>query len=121
MWGFAINPYDPYVANKVIKWSNFTITWHVENLIMTHIDARVLDAFVDDLNEVFGKESPAVVHKRPCHDYLGITIDYSSPGMVVVDMKHYIDKLLLETLPDIKGVAQTRTGEHSFKVNPDCK
>ena len=35
-------------------------------------------------------------------------------------MKQYIDKVLLETPPDIKGVAQTPTGEHLFKVNPDC-
>ena len=62
-----------------------------------------------------------VVHKGPRHDYLGITLDYSSPGKVVVDMKQYIDKVLSETPPDIKGVAQTPAGEHLFKVNPDCK
>ena len=62
-----------------------------------------------------------VVHKGPRHDYLGITLDYSSPGKVVVDMKQYIDKVLSETPPDIKGVAQTLAGEHLFKVNPDCK
>ena len=50
-----------------------------------------------------------VVHKGPRHDYLGITLDYSSPGKVVVDMKQYIDKVLSETPPDIKGVAQTPT------------
>ena len=36
-------------------------------------------------------------------------------------MKQYIDKVLSETPPDIKGVAQTPAGEHLFKVNPDCK
>ena len=77
--------------------------------------------FVGDLNQVFVKESLVVVHKGPCHDYLGITLDYLLPGKVVVDMKQYIDKLLSETPPDIKGVAQTPTGEHLFKVNPDCK
>ena len=88
---------------------------------MSHIDPRVLDAFVDDINQVFGKESLAVVQKGPCHDYLGITLDYSSPGKVIVDMKQYIDKVLSKTPPDIKGVAQTPAGDHLFKVNPDCK
>ena len=40
----------------------------------------MLDAFVGDLNQVFGKEPPMVVHKGPHHNYLGITLDYSSPG-----------------------------------------
>ena len=40
---------------------------------------------------------------------------------MIVDMKQYIDKLLSEAPPDIKGVAQTPAGEHLFKVNPECK
>ena len=121
MWGFVINPYDLCVVNKVINGSQFTITWHVDDLKMSHIDLRVLDAFVDNLNQGFGKESLVVVHKGSCHDYLGITLNYSSLGKVIVDMKQYIDKVLSETPPDIKGVAQTPSGEHLFKVNPDCK
>ena len=62
-----------------------------------------------------------VVHKGPCHDYLGITLDYSSPGKMIVDMKQSIDKILSETPPDIKVVAQTPAGEHLFKVNPECR
>ena len=46
MWGFVINPYDPCVVNKVVNGSQFTIMWHVDNLKMSHIDHRVLDAFV---------------------------------------------------------------------------
>ena len=79
---------------------------------MSHIDPRVLDAFVGDLNQVFGKESLVLDHKGPLHDYLGITLDYSAPGKVIVDMKQYIDKVLSETPPDIKQVAQTPAGEH---------
>ena len=120
-WGLVINPYDLCVANKVINGSQFMITWHVNNLKMSHVDPRVLDAFLDDLNHVFSKESPLVVHKGPCHDYLGNTLDYSTPRKVIVDMKQYVDKLLSEAPPDIKGVAQAPSGEHLFKVNPECK
>ena len=51
----------------------------LRQLKMSHVDPRVLDTFLDDLNQGFGEESPVVVHKGPCHDYLGITLDYSSP------------------------------------------
>ena len=67
--GFVINPYDPCVANKIINGSQFMIIWHVDDLKMSHADPRVLDAFLDNLNQVLGKESPAVVHKGPRDDF----------------------------------------------------
>ena len=88
---------------------------------MSHVDPSMLDAFLDDINQVFSQESLVVVHKGPHHDYLRVTLGYSSPGKVIVDMKQYIDKILSEAPPDIKGVAQTPAGEHLFKVNPECK
>ena len=36
-------------------------------------------------------------------------------------MRQYIDKILSEAPPVIRGVSQTPAGEHLFKVNPDCK
>ena len=36
-------------------------------------------------------------------------------------MKQYIDKILSEAPPDIKGGAQTPKGEHLFKVSQECK
>ena len=45
---------------------------------MSHVDPRVLDTFLDDLNHVFSKALAVVVHKGPHHDYLVITLDYSS-------------------------------------------
>ena len=50
LWGFVINPYDSCVVYKVINGSKFTIMWHVDDLKMSHVDPRVLDAFVGDLN-----------------------------------------------------------------------
>ena len=75
----------------------------------------MLDAFLDNLNQAFGRESPVVVHKGSRHDYLGITLYYSSLGKVTVDMKQYIDEVLSETPPDIKGAAQTPARKHLFR------
>ena len=61
-WRFVINPYDLCVANKVINGSQFTITWHADDLKMSHVDPRVLDTFTDNLNQIFGKDSLVVVH-----------------------------------------------------------
>ena len=34
--GFKINPYDPCVANRIIKDTQQTVTWHVNNLKSSH-------------------------------------------------------------------------------------
>ena len=36
--GFNINPYNPCVANKEINGSQMTVTWHVDNLKVSHKD-----------------------------------------------------------------------------------
>ena len=37
-WGFMIYLYDQCVANKIIKWSQSSIPWHVDNLKILHMD-----------------------------------------------------------------------------------
>ena len=34
--GFKINPYDPCVANKMIKGYQMTLTWHVDDVKISH-------------------------------------------------------------------------------------
>ena len=34
--GFEVNPYDPCVANKIVNGSQMTITWHIDDLKISH-------------------------------------------------------------------------------------
>ena len=36
--GFEINPYDPCVANKLVGEKQMTVRWHVDDLMISHID-----------------------------------------------------------------------------------
>ena len=36
--GFKINPYDGCIANKIVNRRQVTITWHVDDLKISHID-----------------------------------------------------------------------------------
>ena len=38
--GFELNPYDPCVANKIVNGAQLTVVWHVDNLKVSHVDAR---------------------------------------------------------------------------------
>ena len=40
--GFVLNPYHPYVANKIVDGAQLAIVWHVDDLKVSHVDAGVV-------------------------------------------------------------------------------
>lgn len=46
MRGFKINPYDWCIANKMIKGSQCTIVWHVDDLQISHKNSSVVDGMI---------------------------------------------------------------------------
>ena len=69
----------------------------------------------------FGKEARPTVTRGPVHEYLGMMIDFSRPGIVQFHMKAFIDDLIVETAPEcLKGMAASQGGQHLFTVNEDC-
>ena len=40
--GFKVNPYDPCVANKIANGTQMTVTWHVDDLKVSHMEGGEL-------------------------------------------------------------------------------
>lgn len=118
-WGFELNPYDQCVANKMVNGKQCTIVWHVDDLKISHEDPEVVSNVLDDLNAEFGKEAPLTVTRGKIHDYLGMRIDYSTPGKVAITMVDYIDNMLRELPEDMAGTATSPASNHLFNVNND--
>ena len=38
--GFELNPYDPFMASKIIGGKQMIVFWHVENLKVSHMDHK---------------------------------------------------------------------------------
>jgi hypothetical protein len=74
--GFELNPYDPCVANKMIKGKQFTLTWHVDDINMSHDDHMEVTKVIEWLKGIYGDNMH--VSRGLVHDYLGITLDYST-------------------------------------------
>ena len=85
-----LNKYDLCVANKHVNGKQLTVTWHVDNLKISNVDASVVDNVIRMLNEEFGKESNMNISRGKVHDYLGMTLDYSDPGKIIIYMAYYI-------------------------------
>ena len=116
-WGFTVNPYDWCVANKMVQGSQLTITWHVDDLKISHIDKKVLEDLIIQLNGAFGNDGPLTVHRGKKHDYLGMWLNYSLDGKVQVQMYDYIDNMLAALPEDMRGTVTSPAADHLFTVN----
>ena len=116
-WGFTINPYDWCVANKQINGRQCTLVWHVDDMKISHVDTKIVDDMIKRLEQEFGKEAPLTIRRGKIHDYLGMTLDFSLPGKVQINMQEYIRNMLSELPEDMEGTATTPAAEHLFKIN----
>jgi len=120
--GFAVNPYDPCVANKTIDGTQCTIAWYVDDLKISHAQSSVVEQIVESLQNRFGKEAPLTVNRGKRHTYLGMDIDYSNAGKVSFAMQKYIDEMIDECPPELlKGSAVTPAANHLFEVDDDAE
>ncbi len=82
--GFEINPYDPCVANKMVNVTQMTIRWHVDDLMMSHVNRDEIMKIVQEIKNIYGENLTKNVEK--IHDYLGMTFDFSFTKEVKVNM-----------------------------------
>ena len=96
--GFKINPYDPCVANRIVKGKQHTVTWYVDDLKSSHKNPQVNDDFYQSLEKMYGNPSVARVKatRGKTHEYLATKLDYTTDGKVKVDMKDYINNMIEE-------------------------
>jgi hypothetical protein len=115
--GFELKPYDPCVANKVINGKQFTKTWHVDDLKLSHVDAKVVDDTITWLKSIYGEDMRVSRGKK--QDYLGMDLDYSVQGEVKVTMIDYLKRAITEFPEEITGTASSPAVERLFTVRPN--
>jgi hypothetical protein len=59
--GFNVNPYNPCVANRIIKGIQQTVTWHVDDLKSSHVHPTVNNKFYNWLEKTYGLEENGLV------------------------------------------------------------
>ena len=75
--GFKFNPYDAFVANKILNRKQHTVQFHVDYLMSIHVDGIVNDDFLIWLNKMYGTHDELKSTCGTVHDYLGTTFDFS--------------------------------------------
>eukprot|EP00978_Attheya_sp_CCMP212_P047720 scaffold424725_cov134-Attheya_sp.AAC.1 len=63
----------------MINGKQCTIVWHVNDLKISRVDSKAVTGVIDQLQAAFGTKTPITVKRGKMHDYLGMTLDFSSP------------------------------------------
>jgi len=121
--GFEVNPYDTCVANQIIKGKQHTITWHVDDVKSSHEDIKVNDEFFDWLKDKYANDKIGEVKAKrgTKHNYLGMTLDYKTPGILKIDMTEYVKSMIEECPHKVQGRNATPWTENLFKVDANAK
>jgi hypothetical protein len=118
--GFKVNDYDPCVSNCSDNGTQHTVTWHVDNVIPSHKDFRVNDKFYDWLESMYGnpKIVPVKATQGKVHEYLPMKLDYSTPGVVKVNLTEYIKGMIKECPEQLLDSSKNCPwNENLFKMN----
>ena len=90
-FGFAVNPYNPCVANKDVgDGKQVTVIWHVDDLMLmalcvvnfelTKLSCNLANIYVPKLT----------VHMGNKHDYLRVDLEFQQDGWLNVSMVNYL-------------------------------
>jgi hypothetical protein len=96
---FAINLYDPCVANKTIECHQMTICFHVDDCKLSHRKKKVVDSMIEYLRQEYESifedgSGEMTVSRGNTHKYLGMTLDYTVRGQVNISMFDYVDVII---------------------------
>jgi len=113
--GFVLNEYDICVANKMINGHQLTICCYVDDLKISHIDAKEVTKFVSLIEAKFGKMN---VSRGVSHTYLDIDFTIKDKKVEIV-MKTYLQECIDAYGEAINTNAATPANRDLFVLNPD--
>ena len=103
------------MANKIAEDGNqHTVIWHVDDLQSSHVDGFENTKLISYLRKIYGPKMSVTRGKK--HRYLGMDMDYSTPGVLQVLIVKYIQDILDDFPELITKSAPTPHTDNLFKV-----
>jgi hypothetical protein len=105
----------------MIKGDQQTVTWHVDDLKSSHVDPKVNDEFLAWLKTKYASDQIGEIKavRGTKHDYLAMTLDFSTPGVLKVDMTSYVDRMLMDFPDELSGKSKCPWSENLFTVEEE--
>ena len=113
-----MNSSDRCVANKIINGKQCTITWHVDDNKVSHVDPKVVDSILEEVGKHFGD---LVITRGDEHDLLGMKIKIRKDKKVEISMKPTIQKAINAFPEELEGTVCSPAARHLWKSNDDSE
>jgi hypothetical protein len=91
-----------------------TITWHVDDLKVSHIDPYQITKFASYLASIYGEN--LVVHRVKVIDYLGMDLNFANEGVAQILMITYTTQVLTDFPKAITTSCATPAADHLFTI-----
>ena len=92
--GFDFNPYNPCITNCIVKKTQQTIRFHIDNLMSSHAEKIVNTEFLEWTTRKYGKHGEVKSTQGSKHDFLEMEFEFKKNGTVNVDMTKYMKKMV---------------------------
>ena len=101
----------------MVNGKQLTVSWHVDDLKISHQDSTVVDGFLHWVTKTYGTIGEVKNTRGKIHEYLGMKLDYSVKGQVTIDMVQYIESML-SSFPQeyLQGKVTSPWNENLFTV-----
>ena len=117
-YGLVVNPYDPCVANMMMKGGKqLMVAWHVDDFMVSCKDNFELTKFSCYLANIYGTKLS--MHTGRKHDYLGVDMEFCEDGALEVSMFKYLNNVIEDFPEIIHGRAATPAHDKLFEIRDD--
>ena len=113
---FKLNDYDPCIANHMVNGKQHTFRFHVDDLLPSHVDPRVHDQFAQWLGEMNSKYKAVEPARGKIHDNLGMVVDFTEKGKVIIDMVKYVESMIDDFPVKLNKMAKTPAAENLLDI-----
>ena len=96
----------------------------MDNLKSSHVNTKVNDMLHNWLEKTYGDKKIGQVKstRGKVHEYLGMTLDFTNPGEVKIDMRDYVKKMVRDFPEELDhGDVVNPATSKLFQVSPQSK
>ena len=103
--------------NKNINDKQCTVVWHVDDLLISHVDPNVVTDILYELSKKYEELMPLTINIGKIHEYLGMVFDFSTDDKVMITIYQCIDSVVEGAL-DIYKVSSREAGVEMATPDP---
>ena len=95
----------------------------MDDILSSHLNPKVNDEFLKELNRLYGKLKPCTSKRGDKHVFSGMTLKYKRNGTLEIRMDSHIEDFI-ETCPSIvenPGVVATPAAKNLFSIDSNSE